>query len=303
MEGPEGPAGPQGPQGDIGLPGPAGPVGPEGPPGVAGPKGDSGQQGVPGLTGMPGVPGPKGDKGDRGPMGPPGPPGETKYIKDGDDPQQKPEVQVSAQTESKSNDLWWIILLIWCILLTICLIVLVIVLCCIRRKYYMVKKDGLYAHGHHGSDWMNTMETGTGTLATTGSLTSGKTETPSAGVNNGESQNDDNDVTGGTPKSPRPISGISDIQTSWMGTMRDEKDQGYDVGTISTLKDGDKDSDKGSTAFLNEDEFFPTNTLSKPRKPDFPTETLERAKNPAIPTDSPFLERAKRLESSNNETE
>ncbi len=83
--------------------------------------------------------------------------------------------------------------------------------------------------------------------------------------------------------------------------MRDEADEGYEVGTISTKED--KPENPGSTAYLNEEEFFPTDSLKRPKKPDFPTDTLERARKPEFPTDSPLVERSNKIrtESTANE--
>ena len=211
----------------------------------------------------------------------------------GSDPNQVKPDAVSS-TSSDDDNIWWIILLIWLIIVTIFLIVLIIILCVIRRKYYMVKKGGLYAN--HGSDWTTSMETGNGTAGLkSGSLGSGKTEATSLSDVNAKVDGD------APPKSPtgRPISTISDMQP-WMGTLKDEKDAGYEVGTISTLKE-DAASNKGSAAYLNEEEYFPTDSLKKPKKPDFPTDSLERAKKPALPTDSPLLARAKSMEKLNAE--
>ena len=195
-----------------------------------------------------------------------------------------------AATSDDDNDMWWIILLIWLIIVTIILIILIVVLILIRKKYYLIKKGELYAH--NGSDWTTSLENGT---TKTGSLGSGKTEATSLGDVNLKM-----DGNAAPKKPPRPVSNISDMQP-WMGTLKDEKDAGYEVVTITTNDKEDVPSAQGSTAYLNEEDFFPTDSLKKPKKPDFPTDSLERVKKPALPTDSPLLARAKSIEKLNDE--
>ena len=237
--GEQGPPGPEGPKGEQGPEGEKGEPGPQGPQGEQGVQGEPGIQGPEGPHGEPGPQGPKGEKGDRGERGPPGPPGPS-----GDDDVNevvKPlggDFEAAATTDDDSGMSFWVLLLlIWLAVVTITLLIVIICICCYWRRH---------RHDDRTRDQLNTLSRGF-------KPTWMESVSEYLNVTNGTDKGGIAAVSGGgQTHNPAPRNSLHQLQTTWMGTMRDDSETGYSVGTIDTTRSTTNSSTEGSEANLTD---------------------------------------------------